>query len=285
MSLLSPSPAHRFTGPQKPVRIGACMLPALLLGLLLPLTSVACMQPPPGQTASQESRADSTKDPKPRPRHSARASRKPDGRWHHFGENASPSTQPQPSPAPGLWHHFGSADSAPRSNASPDARSSADVPTGQAAEAPPPPAAPRSTYGANRITDLERRMLTLINRDRRDAGVRPLRWNARLAAVARAHSRDMVGRSYFSHDTPGGKSVGARVTAAGIDWEAVGENIAIAPTISRAETEFMNEPRHQQNHRWNILNPDYAEVGVGIVQGSNGQLYITQDFIKGVPGR
>jgi uncharacterized protein YkwD len=241
------------------------------------------MQPPPGQTASQESRADSAKDSKPRPRKSVRTSRKPDGRWHHFGESRSASRQPQPSPSPGGWHHFGSADTASRSSASPSAKPSANVSAADASEATPPRAAPRRPYGASRIADLERRMLTLINRDRRDAGVHPLRWNARLAAVARAHSRDMVRRGYFAHETPGGKSVGARATAAGIDWEAVGENIAIAPTISRAETEFMNEPRHQQNHRWNILNSDYTQVGVGIVQGSDGQLYITQDFIRGAP--
>lgn len=123
-------------------------------------------------------------------------------------------------------------------------------------------------------------MFDLINRDRRNAGVRPLRWNAKLAAVARAHSRDMIREGYFDHVGPDGRSVGDRLMAAGIDWESVGENIAEARTIPQAENEFMDEPRHEQNHRWNILNSQYTQVGVGIVRASNGLYYITQDFMK-----
>lgn len=123
-------------------------------------------------------------------------------------------------------------------------------------------------------------MFALLNRDRSSAGAPPLRWNAKLAAVAQAHSRDMLRRDYFAHIGPNGKSVGERLVAAGIDWQAVGENIAIAPTISQAEADFMSEPRHQQNHRWNILNSGYTEVGVGIVEDANGEFYITQDFMK-----
>ena len=47
-----------------------------------------------------------------------------------------------------------------------------------------------------------------------------------------------------------------------------------------AEAAFMNEPRFQHNHRANILNANYTDVGIGIVQGANGSLYITQDFVK-----
>jgi hypothetical protein len=41
----------------------------------------------------------------------------------------------------------------------------------------------------------------------------------------------------------------------------------------------MNEPRFQHNHRYNILNANYTDVGIGIVQGANGSLYVTQDFV------
>ncbi|MGA8183672.1 MAG: CAP domain-containing protein [Terriglobia bacterium] len=40
----------------------------------------------------------------------------------------------------------------------------------------------------------------------------------------------------------------------------------------------MNEPRFKKDHRANILNANYSDVGIGIVQGPNGSLYITQGF-------
>ena len=122
-------------------------------------------------------------------------------------------------------------------------------------------------------------MFDLINRDRREHGSPPLRWNAKLAEVARAHSRDMLRQGYFGHVDPSGRTVAGRVTDAGIGWQAVGENIAIAPGVTYAETEFMDEPHNQHNHRWNILNRGYTEVGVGIVHASDGSYYITQDFL------
>lgn len=47
----------------------------------------------------------------------------------------------------------------------------------------------------------------------------------------------------------------------------------------------MNEPRFQKNHRGNIFNANFTDVGNGIVQGPNGSLYITQDFAAIPPNR
>ena len=77
--------------------------------------------------------------------------------------------------------------------------------------------------------------MELVNRDRADPAnapetngrAMPLRWNDRLAAVARAHSLDMLNQGYFAHEDLQGRSVAGRVEAAGMQWQAVGENIAI----------------------------------------------------------
>ena len=129
-------------------------------------------------------------------------------------------------------------------------------------------------------------MWALLNRDRLDPSTstetggraQPLRWNEKLAAVARAHSLDMIEQRYFDHVDREGRTLAARINAAGIPWRALGENIAINGTLPGAEAAFMNEPRFQNNHRGNILNANYTDVGIGIVQGPNGSLYITQDF-------
>lgn len=129
-------------------------------------------------------------------------------------------------------------------------------------------------------------MYRLVNRDRAanrgpmGQSLPPLRWNDQLAAVARAHSRDMVARRYFGHIGPDGRSPGLRLKAAGLAWQAVGENIAMEASVKSAESAFMNEPAGSQNHRSNILSPKFTELGVGIAAGPNGQLYITQDFMN-----
>jgi uncharacterized protein YkwD len=88
----------------------------------------------------------------------------------------------------------------------------------------------------------------------------------------------MLNQGYFGHQDPRGRSVAGRIEAAGMQWQAVGENIAIYTTVPRAEAAFMNEPRFTKNHRANILSPDFTDVGIGIVTGPDGRLYITQDF-------
>jgi len=133
---------------------------------------------------------------------------------------------------------------------------------------------------------MEQQMLELLNRDRADPSnmaetngrAMPLQWDESLAAVARAHSLDMLNQGYFAHEDGQGRNVANRVEAAGMAWKSVGENIAIYNTVAGAEAAFMNEPRFTKNHRANILNASFTEVGIGIVQAPNGSLYITQDF-------
>jgi uncharacterized protein YkwD len=135
---------------------------------------------------------------------------------------------------------------------------------------------------------LEKQSLELINRDRSapeyisetKGRARPLEWDDRLAAVARAHSAEMARGGYFSHTAANGASPAQRISAAGIQWTAVGENIAACQTVVQAESEFMNEPRFEHNHRWNILSADYTRVGIGIVRASDGMIYITEDFAQ-----
>src|SRR5437660_11847793 len=49
------------------------------------------------------------------------------------------------------------------------------------------------------IASAEGAALCLVNQERERRGLRPLRTNARLAAAARDHSRDLVRRGYFEH--------------------------------------------------------------------------------------
>jgi uncharacterized protein YkwD len=147
---------------------------------------------------------------------------------------------------------------------------------------------PQRASFQNRTSQLELQIWELINRDRADPsyssetrGRAPaLQWDDRLAAVARMHSEEMARNGYFSHEGADGSSPASRVSTAGIKWRSTGENIANCGSVSEAESLFMNEPKFQQNHRWNILNVNYTHVGVGVARGLDGSLYVTQEFAQ-----
>ncbi|HEY4949090.1 MAG TPA: CAP domain-containing protein [Candidatus Acidoferrales bacterium] len=149
-------------------------------------------------------------------------------------------------------------------------------------------AVPQRASFQNRTSQIELQMWELVNRDRADPsyssetrGRAPaLQWDDRLAAVARMHSEEMARDGYFSHEGADGSSPANRVSMAGIKWRSTGENIANCRGVSEAESTFMNEPKFQQNHRWNILNVNYTHVGVGVARAPDGSLYITQEFAQ-----
>ena len=146
---------------------------------------------------------------------------------------------------------------------------------------------PVANYRA-RTDHLEVQMLDLVNHDRIDPSTqqetkgraRPLQWDGRLAEVARLHSEEMAREGFFGHEGMDGSQPFNRVSRAGIQWRSTGENIAKCRDVEEAEAIFMDEPKFQQNHRGNILNPAYTHIGVGIASGPDGTLYITQEFAQ-----
>ncbi|MFN8497770.1 MAG: CvpA family protein [Anaerolineae bacterium] len=124
-----------------------------------------------------------------------------------------------------------------------------------------------------RPTD-EEQMLAWVNDERRAAGLPPLVMDERLRQLARQHSQDMLRRAYFSHYTPDGLSPFDRMRAARIPFSAAGENLAEAPTLGMAHRGLMNSP----GHRANILSPSFGRVGIGVIDGGDLGLMISQEF-------
>ncbi|MFN8471257.1 MAG: CvpA family protein [Anaerolineae bacterium] len=120
----------------------------------------------------------------------------------------------------------------------------------------------------------EEQMLSWVNDERRAAGLPPLVMDESLRQLARQHSQDMLRRGYFSHYTPDGQSPFDRMRAADISFAAAGENLAEAPTLRVAHRGLMNSP----GHRANILSPSFSRVGIGIIDGGDLGLMISQEF-------
>lgn len=122
--------------------------------------------------------------------------------------------------------------------------------------------------------DLEGRMLALVNEERAKHGLSPLKADPELAVVARAHSKDMFARGYFSHVTPEGKTPSDRIRAAKVRFLTAGENLALGQTLNICHQGLMNSP----GHRANILEPSYGRLGIGILDGGIYGLMVTQNF-------
>ena len=137
------------------------------------------------------------------------------------------------------------------------------------------PAAPSTVKPSTDASDLEKQMVDLINAERAKAGISALRINDKVTEVARAKSKDMIDKDYFSHTSPTYGSPFQMLTTFGVSYRAAGENIATNRSMQNAHTALMNSSGHRQN----ILSSSYKSIGIGIVANARGYLYITQMFI------
>jgi uncharacterized protein YkwD len=124
------------------------------------------------------------------------------------------------------------------------------------------------------------KMLAAVNRERAAKGVPPLKREPRLDRAAQAHADDMLKRSYYSHDTPEGKSVMAREQAAGYIAYEAGENIARGQfSIEEVMKGWMGSSQHREH----LLSPGFSDVGFGLAFGRNMTGYTilwVQDFAR-----
>lgn len=115
--------------------------------------------------------------------------------------------------------------------------------------------------------------VTLMNEHRGTVGCGPLAWADDVAAVATAHSDDMVARDFFAHTNPDGDSPFDRLGDAGITYSLAAENIAFGyPTGEAVLEAWINSP----GHRSNIENCGLTEHGVGLVGTHWTHLFLTR---------
>jgi uncharacterized protein YkwD len=99
-----------------------------------------------------------------------------------------------------------------------------------------------------------------------------------LALVAREHSRRMRDQGFFSHRDPQGRTIADRLSEAGIGYRVAGENLARTTNISNPAAWAHEQLMQSDEHRPNILSPDFELMGVGVVRDGNSY-WITQVYI------
>ncbi len=133
------------------------------------------------------------------------------------------------------------------------------------------------------VSALEQTELGLLNKDRIDAGLVAVRADARLMAIARARSEDMVANDYFSHTQPDGRNVFDILSADHITWYNAGEiiawnNYSLDLTAGVANSQWMGSAGHHAI----IVSTDYNYVGVGFAMDpATGKKLWTAVFMKG----
>jgi hypothetical protein len=111
-------------------------------------------------------------------------------------------------------------------------------------------------------------LLDDTNQQRTNNDLASLNLNDKLDQAAQAKADDMAARDYWSHDTPDGQTPWTFITAAGYNYQTAGENLAYGFTTADGTiTGWMNSPEH----RANILNSSYHDVGFGIANIANYQ--------------
>ena len=134
------------------------------------------------------------------------------------------------------------------------------------------------------ISQAEQLMVDLLNARRTSAGLVPVRVDSRLMDIARARSKDMATKHYFSHSQPDGRNVFDILNANKIKWLGAGEIIAWNnyPTLELSAYNADNQWWNSAGHKAIVLSSTLNYVGVGLaIDTSNGKKMWTAVYIKG----
>ena len=123
--------------------------------------------------------------------------------------------------------------------------------------------APNSA-AASGMTDAS--VIYWTNQSRAQNGNLPaLTENSTLDATALAKAQDILAKQYFAHVSPTGMSVATQAQAAGYQYIEIGENLALGTFASGQD--LVNAWMGSPEHRANILNTNYREIGVAVIKG------------------
>jgi peptidoglycan hydrolase-like protein with peptidoglycan-binding domain len=107
--------------------------------------------------------------------------------------------------------------------------------------------------------------LNRLNAERTAHGLPALAADGDLTAVAQQWAAHMAATGVLAHNP----QLATQVTG----WHAVGENVGDGPTVADLDAAFWASPEH----RANILDPTYDDIGVGSARG-DGVLWISVVF-------
>ena len=141
----------------------------------------------------------------------------------------------------------------------------------------PPPTQPQAHQApgeeaGNAAKEDDEGLARMINDARRQSGLRPLRRDRALDALAAAHAKAMRRAQRLAHNIGEG-SIRQRAEKAGLSPRSLGENVARAASLPRAHRVIWQSP----SHRSNVLEARFKRLGVGVAREGDG-VWVCQIF-------
>jgi len=116
----------------------------------------------------------------------------------------------------------------------------------------------------NVLTAESQKIVQLTNNIRQNLSIPVLQESPSLNQAAFSKAQDMLIQQYFAHVGPDRKNLSSWISAAGYQYDLAGENLAMGfSNASEVVTAWTNSPTHYAN----LVDPDFKEIGVGMVAG------------------
>lgn len=126
---------------------------------------------------------------------------------------------------------------------------------------------PRAVLGWQQHLNQEALLLE-TNNDRRANVRQALTLDTKLSEAAQRKANDMVQKDYWSHTSPSGQQPWQFIIDSGYQYRAAGENLAYGFTSANS---VLNGWMKSQEHRANLLDSTYTQVGFGVAQARDFQ--------------
>jgi uncharacterized protein YkwD len=125
-----------------------------------------------------------------------------------------------------------------------------------------------------KMSDAEKKLLSLTNDERAKHKLPLLKPNAKLFAAARGHAAVMARLNKLEHVIDG-VTPGGRAKKQGYRFAEIAENIAYGAVTME---DIMKGWMESKIHRDNILAKDFTEIGLGLATNADGEIYYAQLF-------
>lgn len=146
-----------------------------------------------------------------------------------------------------------------------------------------PAASPVAAADSTALAAAEQQVVDLLNQQRAEIGLLPLRVDVRLRTIARARATDMADNGYFGHQQPDGRWAWDLMNEAGVTWYGAGEILAANSwgELSESATGAAQQWRDSATHYAIVTGRDYNYFGVGLAVDAAGKKIWVTLFLKG----
>lgn len=128
---------------------------------------------------------------------------------------------------------------------------------------------------ASQSVAMEVEILARINSYRRENGLDAVEIDKDLSALALDYANEIIATKRFSHIDSDSDAPGDRAEGANVNFNYLGENLVIAPSLEEAHQGLLSS----NSHRENILQPLFRRVGIAVLKlNSFSNVLVVEEF-------